>query len=392
MKEVTQVIDTFEYRKKLFRDAQSWKKPDRIPFSANVFTWMWLDAGYSVPVATRNYEIIEECMVRFVQKYRCDSLNVNSSGFRNAFLINDSLGEGSGYTDKQDVSLNVSLSDYLKVSEFPEAKENLNKVLWEKVLFRRYPEARNYTPKEFANAARSLLDFQQARARVDNRMRTEFGIVNEIGMPSYNVGFEYLWKYYCGMKEMSIALRRNKAETKELCAALDEMFLKAPMEALSAFDGPDPNNAFDLNIGMLATTMLSIKQFEEIWAPGVERMLRCAEAHNKQVFFFAEGSWERFGYFFNQFKKGTCCMVVEDDDPYEIRKKYPNICIYGGLDVVKMGRGTPEECVDMAKRAIDELGSEGGLILAPNKMVSFPNDMKSENLKAVGEFVYNYRF
>lgn len=84
-------------------------------------------------------------------------------------------------------------------------------------------------------------------------------------------------------------------------------------------------------------------------------------------------------------------MMVESDDPYEIRKKYPNIAIYGGLDVNILGKGTKQECIDMAKRAIDELGCDGGLILAPNKMMAFPNDCNPENLKAVCEFVQEYR-
>lgn len=48
--------------------------------------------------------------------------------------------------------------------------------------------------------------------------------------------------------------------------------------------------------------------------------------------------------------------AVERDNPYEVRKQIPNLGIIGGLDVTVMGTGTPGQCVDMAKRAIDELG------------------------------------
>ena len=66
-------------------------------------------------------------------------------------------------------------------------------------------------------------------------------------------------------------------------------------------------------------------------------------------------------------------------------------CIYGGLNTDVMGHGTPKQCVDMAKRAIDELGCEGGLVLTENKFTAFPNDMNPENLKAVANFVLEYR-
>ena len=137
--------------------------------------------------------------------------------------------------------------------------------------------------------------------------------------------------------------------------------------------------------------ILNSKQFERLYADPMEKILRAAEAKGKQVFFTSEGSIERVADFFNHFKKGTVSMIIEMDDPYEIRKKYPNICIYGGLKTEVMGRGTPKQCVDMAKRAIDELGCEGGLVLTESKFTAFPNDMNPENLKAVAEFVLNYR-
>lgn len=83
--------------------------------------------------------------------------------------------------------------------------------------------------------------------------------------------------------------------------------------------------------------------------------------------------------------------TVERDNPYEVRKQIPNLGIIGGLDVTVMGTGTPGQCVDMAKRAIDELGRDGGFWLGCNKFVTYENDMNSENLKAVSDFVMEYK-
>ena len=57
-----------------------------------------------------------------------------------------------------------------------------------------------------------------------------------------------------------------------------------------------------------------------------------------------------------------------------------------------LGRGTPEQCVARTKELIDGLGGlEGGFVLSQDKMLTFKNDAKPENLKAVSEFVTNYR-
>ena len=43
------------------------------------------------------------------------------------------------------------------------------------------------------------------------------------------------------------------------------------------------------------------------------------------------------------------------------------------------------------QKLIDELGSEGGFILSEDKMLSYRNDAKPENFKAVCDFVNNYK-
>ena len=44
-----------------------------------------------------------------------------------------------------------------------------------------------------------------------------------------------------------------------------------------------------------------------------------------------------------------------------------------------------------AKRAIDEIGRDSGFWLGCNKFVTYENDMNSENLKAVSDFVMEYK-
>lgn len=66
------------------------------------------------------------------------------------------------------------------------------------------------------------------------------------------------------------------------------------------------------------------------------------------------------------------------------------MALFGGMPCTLLGKGTQEECVDYAKRLIDELGRDGGFILSQDKMVSFASDCKPENLKAVSQLVHTY--
>jgi uroporphyrinogen-III decarboxylase len=67
------------------------------------------------------------------------------------------------------------------------------------------------------------------------------------------------------------------------------------------------------------------------------------------------------------------------------------VCLCGGMPSDLLARGTKKECIDYAKRLIDELASDGGFIFSQDKMISYPNDCSAENLKAVNEFVQEYR-
>ena len=95
--------------------------------------------------------------------------------------------------------------------------------------------------------------------------------------------------------------------------------------------------------------------------------------------------------YLKDYPKGIITMHPEQDDVFELRKELPNCAILGGMPVSLLGNGTVKECVDYTKRLCDELGHDGGFILCQDKMVSFRNDAKPENVKAVCDFVREYR-
>ncbi|MBQ8909555.1 MAG: hypothetical protein IJY91_00790, partial [Oscillospiraceae bacterium] len=94
---------------------------------------------------------------------------------------------------------------------------------------------------------------------------------------------------------------------------------------------------------------------------------------------------------FKDYPKGVLTFHIEQDDPFAFREALPNVCIMGGLTTELLSNGTPEECVAYTKRLCDELGKDGGFILSEGKMLSYRNDAKRENYKAVCDFVAGYK-
>ena len=105
---------------------------------------------------------------------------------------------------------------------------------------------------------------------------------------------------------------------------------------------------------------------------------------------FVENSIVRFKDYFQDYPKGVLTLVPELDTVQELRAAIPNATVVGGLPSTLLGRGTPEECVDATRKVIEDMGD--GFILGANKMISFRNDCRRENLLAVCEYVQNFRW
>ncbi len=379
--------EMMNYRIKLFRDAQGFRKPDRVPYQAALTTWHFYQEGYSPAIASRDYNIVDECTKRFVEKYPVD--RVLNTGYRNAFQLSDAVG-GQDVTDE--ATLNAVDIEYMAPEDYDVIiNGDFNKLVYEKFFLNKFPKVRSFTAKELAEAARTYKNHMDGRQRISRCLIEEYGIPQAGSTWSFSPFFDGLFTMYRGIRGAAMDLRRCPEKVYQACSIMDEPKVEAIVkQIMESEDGPDMSRVYDGMILMLGHTILNQKQFEILYAKPLEKILRAAEAKNKQIYITTEGAIARFGDFFNQFKKGTVCLSIEDDDPFEFRKKFPNVGIYGGIFNDVMSSGTPEECVAMVKRAIDELGSEGGLVLTENKFLAFKRDAKPENEKAIAEFINQY--
>ena len=117
-------------------------------------------------------------------------------------------------------------------------------------------------------------------------------------------------------------------------------------------------------------------------------MVDAAIAHNKQIYLFCEAAILPYAEYFEDIPKGVLMMHLEQDDIFEFLKRLPKVAVAVGMPTELLGRGTKEQCVDYAKKLIDELGD--GFVLCQNKMISYRNDCTRENMLAVCEFARNY--
>lgn len=379
-------------RVKLFRDAANFKKTDRVPHFANVVTWKVFDAGHTLDEAMTNFDLMEKCVLHFLDKYPVDS--ILDVGIRNQFNVTEAFGEGSYYYYDKEV---VGIHDHAHctVETLQEYMDDPTRYAWEVILPKKYGEAWEQkttevwkkTFSEYLKYTRFVLHM----AKVMDRYGLPGLSPNNPMKGAVVPAVETLMSDLLGIQQLSIAMRRNG----DLLDAFIERWEKERMEPIYAkirkAKGPDDVHCFDSSILMLAHTVMNKKQFERFYWPYLKKLLDVYAEKKMNVRIFTEGSILRFAEYFADYPKGLLTFHLEQDDPFEFRKALPNVAIMGGMTTDLLSNGTPEECVAYAKRLCDELGRDGGFIFSENKMLSYRNDAKPENMLAVCNFVNEYR-
>ena len=379
-------------RVKLFRDAANFRRTDRIPHFANVVTWKVFDAGHTLDEAMTNFEVMEKCVLHFLDKYPVDS--ILDVGIRNQFNVTEAFGEGSYYYYDKEV---VGIHDHAHctVETLQEYLDDPTRYAWEVILPKKYGEA--WEQKTTEVWKKTFSEYIKYTKFVLHMAK----VMDKYGLPGLSPNnpmkgavvpaVETLMSDLLGIQQLSIAMRRSG----DLLDAFIERWEKERMEPIYAkirkAKGPDDVYCFDSSILMLAHTVMNKKQFERFYWPYLKKLLDVYAEKKMNIRIFTEGSILRFAEYFADYPKGLLTFHIEQDDPFEFRAALPNVAIMGGMTTDLLSNGTPEECVAYAKRLCDELGKDGGFIFSENKMLSYRNDAKAENMLAVCNFVNEYR-
>ena len=382
------------YRTKLFRDATMMQtKPDRIPHMSFFVTWKILDAGYKLSEAMNDYTIMEKVVREHQEKYGFDAMYEH--GVRNVTRLPGALGGLTYQIDDEAGVISYPDNALCQFDELDELIASPNKFFWEKGMARKYPMWADKTVRveDMQNMIMEFGAFSAFNGKMLGILRDEYGMptVTAPSTPPY-FGLDFLFNTILGIKGLSVAMRKDPGKVDAAIEALNATYFDPALQALKASpDGPYMDACFDFDITLLCHTILNQKQFERFLWPNLKDVLDTLAAKGKTVRLFMEGSTKRYWEYLKDYPKGMITMHVEQDDVFEMRKELPNVAIMGGMPCTLLGHGTKQECLDLTKRLCDELGGDGGFILSQDRMVSFPNDANPENVKAVCDFVREYR-
>ncbi|MDR1091896.1 MAG: hypothetical protein LBL79_12550 [Prevotella sp.] len=219
--------------------------------------------------------------------------------------------------------------------------------------------------------------------------------IEKHGVPNIRSGIamflpiEILFSTLRRIKGFSVDLRRRKENILQALEIMDNRICEKGCKAIENFEEKE-SDVFAAGVIMLAHTVLNFRQFEKYYWPTLKKYIDATVRADKLGMIFTEGSMEHLIEFFREIPKGHFLLVVELDDIRKLRTALPNLSFAGGYPSQLLGHGTMQECIDYAKRMIDEIGNDGRLIITTDKMLAFRNDAKRENLEAVNNFIREY--
>lgn len=377
----------YKERQQLFKDCMSMKKPARIPLYSNFYSWKIFDSdkNYKFSECLLNYDKMEEVVREFHERYQFDTYQ--ELGTRIMYKPFEVLG--SRFMIVDDVAESIQYTEHAPMfpEEYPDFVRD-RKELYYRMFQRRFPTA---TYGKMAEAVKMYQEYSQFVTRMNTIFVEEYSCPSICNLEN-TAGtimspFDMFFQFYRGVQGSSLDMRKRKVQMME---ALDAFFYEDLLPRLDANLATDNSNyVCDVRIGMLAHSILNPKQFEEIYWPYLDKMIKRIVEAGKSVCLSTQSYIGRFAEYFQDIPKGQAMLQFEMDDPFELRKQLPNMCLAGGMKSSMLGHGTPEENVEYVKKLIDGMGD--GFILCQDKFIAYRSDCARENLLAVTDYVHNYR-
>lgn len=364
------------------------KEPQRVPIISMYETWAISNANSTVKEIEDNPEKEIDIYCKPHEEIYCDCVYTNG-------LVFDAKSAQITGSKSHFISEDGQTVQHLEVSpmeaeDYPKLIKNPMEFVFNEIIPRKCANL-SKSPDENYQTLKELLNHWKVKGDVQGRLVNELKdrhglpvLVGPIAYPPMDIVFDYLR----GFKGISLDLRRQQEQLLAGITALDEFAydiagITPGMEKVAPF----PFYATMMHV----PTFISMKQFEKFFLPTYEKMILKINQLGGKVIMFLEGNWESKYEWLNSLPKNMAIGILEDDDVFNAKKKVgDNITIAGGMSIGLLQRGSKEQCIDHAKKVIDECAPGGGYLFTYSRILSSKGDVNVENLKAVNEFVRDY--
>lgn len=274
----------------------------------------------------------------------------------------------------------------MEVEDYDDFIKDPYKTIWDKVFPRLYGEIEKGGYDAMRAAARSFFIFFTTMGKLGGGYA---GIANKLGKSTYSlaagaacVPFDTLCDQLRSFTGIMADIRRIPQKVIDACDALVPFMLKA---GISQDSSKYVRTFIPLHMG----PYMKPKDFEKFYWPSFKAFVEGLDAAGTAANIFVEQDYTPYVDYLADLPKGQL-LYIEYGDPKLFKDKLGEKHILMGmypLDHVRTG--TPDKCVDEAKKLLDIVAPGGKYIFACDKQALHKEDVNEENLKAVLSYVKN---
>lgn len=372
---------------KRINDAVRFNNPDRVPHISFIMQWMVFNYGETLTNALHDWTVFEKSIRNFAEEYKFDMYSNPGMTLCNPMAMIEDIGEGFNIIDEANGSINVKDFRLLMSDEYDAFIKDPQRFTWEVMLPRKFKKWTKLKVKDMQKPIYEFNSYIGAMMKIQNMLYDELASPNSDEFVMGLSGIDTLFCQLCGIEGTSVDLRRQESKLREVCDLLEADVDQKLANMTLKNKNPDKFFAFDSTLALLSHTFLNKKQFEKFYMPLLSKVFNKVIDQNMTVQLGTQGQIGRLSEYFSDIPKGHLAIRVEMDDLRTMRKLLPNVCLVGGITPDMLGRSTKEACLDQVKGLISDLHQGGGLILSANKGLTYRNDAKPENLKAVCDYI-----
>jgi uroporphyrinogen-III decarboxylase len=212
--------------------------------------------------------------------------------------------------------------------------------------------------------------------------------IHRIGFPPF-VGnmalapFDAISDNLRGMKGSMLDMYRQPDKIMEAC----EYILKKTLERIPQAK-PGAVNTVGIPTHRGSEGFMSLKQFAEIYWPGLRRLIQGLIEKGQTPLVFFEGDYTSRLEYLLEVPKGKIFAHFDTTDMFRAKEVLNgHMCLSGNLPCSILQTGTVDDVKAQVKKLIDIVGKDGGYIMSTRSPV---DDAKPENLKAMIDFTRTY--
>lgn len=184
----------------------------------------------------------------------------------------------------------------------------------------------------------------------------------------------------------STDIRRHPQEFFNACEALHPLLL-----SLARITYPNPGDEGVVFIPLHLPTYLRPKDFEKLYYPFLKRMTQDLFDSGHRPMIYCENDWEPYLDYLQDMPDGEIYTIFEAGNLKKIKEELGHkFCIGGGMPVNLLKHGTEGQCIDAAKKCLDELAPGGGYVFSFDMNLNNKGDAKFENVAAVCNYIHTY--